>query len=137
MMTAKIKWLEGQKIVGESGTGHSVVMDSIDSNKGVGPMEMILLGVGGCTSIDVLSILKKSKQDVIDFEVRVEAEREEKHPRVFQEVNIHYIIKGRNICESHVERAIELSTEKYCGASITLGRSGTKMKYTHEIVNSE
>ena len=137
MMTAKIKWLESQKIVGESGTGHSVVMDSIDSNKGVGPMEMILLGVGGCTSIDVLSILKKSKQDVIDFEVRVEAEREEKHPRVFQEVNIHYIIKGRNISESHVERAIELSTEKYCGASITLGRSGTKMKYTHEIVKIE
>ena len=137
MMTAKIKWLESQKIVGESGTGHSVVMDSIDSNKGVSPMEMLLLGVGGCTSIDVLSILKKSKQDVIDFEVRVEAEREEKHPRVFQEVNIHYIIKGRNISESHVERAIELSTEKYCGASITLGRSGTKMKYTHEIVNFE
>ena len=137
MMTAKIKWLESQKIVGESGTGHSVVMDSIDSNKGVSPMEMLLLGVGGCTSIDVLSILKKSKQDVIDFEVRVKAEREEEHPRVFQEVNIHYIIKGRKISESHVERAIELSTEKYCGASITLGRSGTKMKYTHEIVNIE
>ena len=137
MMTAKIKWLENQKIVGESGTGHSVVMDSIDSNKGVGPMEMILLGVGGCTSIDVLSILKKSKQDVIDFEVRVEAEREEEHPRVFQKINIHYIIKGRKISESHVKRAIELSTEKYCGASITLGRSGTKMKYTHEIENSE
>ena len=135
MMVAKIKWLESQKFVGESGTGHSVVMDSIDSNKGVSPMEMLLLGVGGCTSIDVLSILKKSKQDVIDFEVRVEAEREEKHPRVFQEVNIHYIIKGRKINESQVERAIELSTEKYCGASITLGRSGTKMKYTHEIVN--
>ena len=137
MMTAKIKWLESQKIVGESGTGHSVVMDSIDSNKGVGPMEMILLGVGGCTSIDVLSILKKSKQDIIDFEIRVEAEREEKHPRVFKEIKIHYIIKGRKISESHVKRAIELSTEKYCGASITLGRSGTKMKYTHEIVNSE
>ena len=99
MMTAKIKWLESQKIVGESGTGHSVVMDSIDSNKGIGPMEMILLGVGGCTSIDVLSILKKSKQDVIDFEVRVEAEREEKHPRIFQEVNKHYIIKGRKISQ--------------------------------------
>ena len=137
MMTAKIKWLEGQKIVGESGTGHSVVMDSIDSNKGVSPIEMLLLGVGGCTSIDVLSILKKSKQDVIDFEVRVEAEREEKHPRVFKEVNIHYIIKGHEISESHVERAIELSTGKYSGASITLGRSGTKMKYTHEIVNIE
>ena len=137
MMKAKIKWLESQIIVGESGTGHSVVMDSIDSNKGVSPMEMLLLGVGGCTSIDVLSILKKSKQDVIDFEVRVEAEREEEHPRVFQKVNIHYIITGRKISESHVERAIELSTEKYCGASITLGRSGTKMKYTHEIVNFE
>ena len=137
MMTAKIKWLENQKIVGESGTGHSVVMDSIDSNKGVGPMEMILLGVGGCTSIDVLSILKKSKQDVIDFEILVEAERKEKHPRVFKEVYIHYIIKGRKISESHVKRAIELSTKKYCGASITLDQSGTKMKYTHEIVNFE
>tara|TARA_B100000945_G_scaffold57057_1_gene42072 strand:- start:1303 stop:1713 length:411 start_codon:yes stop_codon:yes gene_type:complete len=136
-MTAKIKWLENQKIIGESGTGHSVVMDSIDSNKGVSPMEMLLLGVGGCTSIDVLSILKKSKQDIIDFEVRIEAEREDNHPRVFREVNIRYIIKGRKISESHVKRAIELSTEKYCGASITLGRSGTKMKYTHEIENSE
>ena len=137
MMTAKIKWLESQKFVGESGTGHSVVMDSIDSNKGVSPMEMLLLGVGGCTSIDVLSILKKSKQDIIDFEIRVEAEREEKHPRVFKEIKIHYIIKGRKISESHVKRAIELSTEKYCGASITLGRSGTKMKYTHQIENLE
>ena len=137
MMKAKIKWLESQIIVGESGTGHSVVMDTIDSNKGVSPMEMLLLGVGGCTSIDVLSILKKSKQDITDFEVRVEAEREEKHPRIFQEVNIHYIIKGRKISESHIERAIKLSTEKYCGASITLSRSGTKMKYTHEIVNFE
>ena len=137
MMTAKIKWLESQKIVGESGTGHSVVMDTNDSNKGVSPMEMLLLGVGGCTSIDVLSILKKSKQDIIDFEIRVEAEREEKHPRVFKEIKIHYIIKGRKISESHVKRAIELSTEKYCGASITLGRSGTKMKYTHQIENLE
>ena len=137
MMTTKIKWLESQKIVGESGTGHSVVMDTIDSNKGISPMEMLLLGVGGCTSIDVLSILKKSKQDIIDFEVRIEAEREDNHPRVFREVNIRYIIKGRKISESHVKRAIELSTEKYCGASITLGRSGTKMKYTHEIENSE
>ena len=137
MMTAKSKWLDSQKFVGESGTGHSVVMDSIDSNKGVSPMEMLLLGVGGCTSIDVLSILKKSKQDIKDFEILLEAEREEKHPRVFKEIKIHYIIKGRKISESHVERAIELSTEKYCGASITLSRSGTKMKYTHEIVNIE
>ena len=137
MMTAKIKWLESQKIVGESGTGHSVVMDTIDSNKGISPMEMLLLGVGGCTSIDVLSILKKSKQDIKDFELLLEAEREEKHPRVFKEIKIHYIIKGRKISESHVKRAIELSTEKYCGASITLGRSGTKMKYTHQIENLE
>ena len=135
MMTAKIKWLENQKIVGESGSGHSVVMDAIDSNKGVSPMEMLLLGVGGCTSIDVLSILKKSKQDVIDFEISIKAEREEQHPRVFQKVNVHYIIKGRKISKSHVERAIKLSTETYCGASITLGRSGTKMEYTHEIIN--
>ena len=135
MMNAKVKWLENQKTVGESGSGHSVVMDSVDSNKGVSPMEMLLLGVGGCTSIDVLSILKKARQDVTDFEVQLKAERENKHPKVFKYVNLHYIIKGRNISESNVKRAIELSTKKYCGASITLDRCGTKMKYSHEIIN--
>ena len=81
-MNAKIKWIEDQKMLGESGTGHSVVMDALDSGKGVSPMEMLLLGVGGCTSLDVLSILKKSRQDVVDFEVQVEAEREQTHPRI-------------------------------------------------------
>ena len=76
-MNAKIKWIEDQKMLGESGTGHSVVMDALDSGKGVSPMEMLLLGVGGCTSLDVLSILKKSRQDVVDLEVQVEAEREQ------------------------------------------------------------
>ena len=71
----------------------------------------------------------------MDFEVQVEADREENHPRIFREVHVHYIIKGREISESHVERAIQLSTEKYCGASITVARSGTKMKYTHEIID--
>ena len=117
-MNAKIKWLEDQKTVGESGTGHSVVMDALGSGKGVSPMEMLLLGVGGCTSIDVLSTLKKCRQKVYDFEVHV-----------------HYIIKGWEISESDVNRAIQLSTEKYCGASITVARSGTKMKYTHEIID--
>ena len=134
-MKASIKWLEDQKTVGESGTGHSVIMDGLRSGKGVSPMEMLLLGVGGCTSIDVLSTLKKSRQQVYDFEVVVEADREEKDPRVFREVHVHYIIKGWEISETHVKRAIKLSTEKYCGASITVARSGTKMKYTHEIID--
>ena len=133
-MNAKIKWIEDQKILGESGTGHSVVMDALDSGKGVSPMEMLLLGIGGCTSLDVLSILKKSRQDVVDFEVQVEAEREQTHPRIFHEVRVHYVIKGRKINATQVEHAIKLSTEKYCGASITVGRSGAKMKYTHEII---
>ena len=96
-MNAKIKWIEDQKMLGESGTGHSVVMDALDSGKGVSPMEMLLLGVGGCTSLDVLSILKKSRQDVVDLEVQVEAEREQTHPRIFHEVRVHYVIKGRKI----------------------------------------
>ena len=109
-------------------------MDALDSGKGVSPMEMLLLGIGGCTSLDVLSILKKSRQDVVDFEVQVEAEREQTHPRIFHEVRVHYVIKGRKISATQVEHAIKLSTEKYCGASITVGRSGAKMKYTHEII---
>ena len=96
-MNAKIKWIEDQKMLGESGTGHSVVMDALDSGKGVSPMEMFLLGIGGCTSLDVLSILKKSRQDVVEFEVQVEAEREQTHPRIFYEVRVHYVIKGRKI----------------------------------------
>ena len=134
-MNAKIKWLEDQKTVGESGTSHSVVMDALGSGKGVSPMEMLLLGVGGCTSIDVLSTLKKCRQKVYDFEVHVEADREETDPRIFRELHVHYIIKGWEISESDVNRAIQLSTEKYCGASITVARSGTKMKYTHEIID--
>ena len=135
IMNASIKWLEDQKTVGESGTGHSLVMDALGSGKGVSPMEMLLLGVGGCTSIDVLSTLKKSRQQVYDFEGQVAADREETDPRVFRELDGHYIIKGWEISETHVERAIKLSSEKYCGASITVARSGTKMKYTHEIID--
>ena len=107
-MNAKIKWVEDQKMLGESGTGHSVVMDALDSGKGVSPMEMLLLGVGGCTSLDVLSILKKSRQDVVDFEVQVEAEREQTHPRIFHEVPVHYVIKARKISATQVEHAIKL-----------------------------
>jgi putative redox protein len=135
LMNASIKWLEDQKTVGESGTGHSVVMDGLGSGKGVSPMEMLLLGVGGCTSIGVLNTLKKSRQQVYDFEVQVEADREETDPRVFRELHIHYIIKGWEISETIVKHAIKLSTEKYCGASIMVGRSGTNMKYTHEIID--
>lgn len=134
MINAKIKWIEDQKMLGESGTGHSEVMDALDSGKGVSPMEMLLLGVGGCTSFDVLSILKKSRQDVVDLKVQVEAERERTHPRIFHEVRFHYVFKVRKISAAQVEHAIKLSTEKYYGASITVGRSRAKMKYTHEII---
>ena len=89
-------------MLGESGTGHSVVMDALDSGKGVSPMEMLLLGIGGCTSLDVLSILKKSRQEVVDLEVQVEAEREQTHPRIFHEVRVHYFIKGRKISATQV-----------------------------------
>ena len=133
-MNAEIKWIEDQKMLGESETGHSVVMDALDSGKGVSPMEMFLLRIVGCTSLDVLSNLKKSRQNVVDFELQMETERGQTHPRIFHEVRVHYVIKGRKISVTQVEHAIKLSTEKYCGASITVGRSGAKMKYTHEII---
>jgi len=126
-MSTRVKWLDNMSFVGESESGHSVVMDGPPEfggrNLGARPMEMLLLGMGGCASFDVVSMLKKSKQDLIDCEVNITAERAETEPKVFTKIHLHFILSGNDLSEARVARAIELSAEKYCSASIMLGKT--------------
>ena len=126
-MKATIKWLDGVSFEGVSESGHSVVMDgapeSGGKNLGMRPMEMLLLGLGGCTSYDVVTILKKSRQDVKDCSAEITAERAENIPKVFTKIHIHFVLEGNNLDVSVVERAINLSATKYCSASIMLEKS--------------
>ncbi|TVQ74453.1 MAG: OsmC family protein [Chromatiaceae bacterium] len=125
-MKTRIKWLDNATFVGESGSGHAVVMDGPPEhggrNLGPRPMEMLLLGMGGCTAFDVMQILKKSRQSVTDCELEVSAERAETDPKVFTRIHVHYIVTGHDLSEKHVARAVSLSAEKYCSASIMLGK---------------
>ncbi|MCG6861200.1 MAG: OsmC family protein [Chromatiaceae bacterium] len=124
-MKARVKWVEGVTMMGESGSGHAIVMDGPPDvggrNLGVRPMEMLLLGMGGCTQFDLLLILRKARQDVTDCTVELQAERAADDPKVFTRIHVHFIVSGRNLKERQVERAIELSARKYCSASIMLG----------------
>lgn len=120
-----VKWVDGMTFLGESPSGHSVVMDagteSGGNDKGIRPMEMLLLGMGGCSSIDVMMILKKARQDVIDCRVELTAERADDHPKYFTAIHAKFYVTGNDIDPKHVERAIELSRDKYCSASVQLG----------------
>jgi putative redox protein len=132
-MKARIKWIEQTTMLGESGSGHAVVMDGPPDhggrNLGVRPMEMLLLGMGGCTEFDVLHILKRSRQEVTDCVVELDAQRAESDPKVFTRIHVHFVISGKNLSEKHVARAVSLSAEKYCSASIMLGKSA---QITHD-----
>ena len=132
-MKARVKWVEEVTMLGESGSGHAVVMDGPPDhggrNLGVRPMEMLLIGMGGCTQFDVLMILRKARQAVSDCVVELEAERATEDPKVFTRIHAHFIVSGRNLSERHVARAIELSAEKYCSASIMLGATA---EVTHD-----
>ena len=135
-MKARVKWLEDLMLVGESGSGHAVVMDGPPDiggrNLGVRPMEMLLLGMGGCTAVDVMHILKKARQPVTDCVVEVEAERAVTEPKVFTQIRVHFIVTGKDLSDSHVKRAVALSAEKYCSASIMLGKTA-KISHTYEV----
>lgn len=124
-MKARVKWVEQASFLGETESNHAVLMDGPPSaggrNLGPRPMEMLLLGTGGCTSFDVVSILKKSRQAITDCYVELEAERAETDPKVFTRIHMHFVVKGKNIKPEAVEKAIKLSAEKYCSASIMLG----------------
>ncbi|MBF0369633.1 MAG: OsmC family protein [Magnetococcales bacterium] len=134
---ARVKLIEGIQMLGESGSGHTVVMDAGEAvggrNMGVRPMELLLIGMGGCASIDVLSILRKGRHQVNDCEVAITGIRAETEPKVYVEIEAHFIVTGMNLPEKAVIRAIDLSKEKYCSASIMLGKTA-KLKTTFEIV---
>ncbi|MFL3654312.1 MAG: OsmC family protein [Halioglobus sp.] len=137
-MKATVKWTDGAMFVGESGSGHTVVMDGPEDlggrNLAARPMEMLLLGTGGCSIYDVLAMLKKSRQQVVDCRVELDAQRADAVPAVFTQINMHFVVTGVGLKESHVKRAIELSAEKYCSASIMLGAAGVEITHSYEIV---
>jgi putative redox protein len=136
-MKVRIKWIENVAFVGETESSHSIVMDGAPEgggrNIGPRPMETMLAGTGGCTAYDVVAILRKARQDITDCVVDVEADRAAEDPKVFTRIHFHFTIKGRNIKREHVERAIHLSAEKYCSASIMLGKTA-QISHDYEIV---
>ena len=136
-MKARIKWVDGMTFIGESESGHAVVMDASPEvggrNLGPRPMEMLLLGAGGCSSIDVMMILKKSRQAVSDCYVEMSAERAETDPKVFTKIHMHFVVKGKDIKPEAVEKAVKLSAEKYCSASIMLGATA-EMTHDFEVI---
>jgi putative redox protein len=137
-MKCRIKWLDHMSFVGESGSGHSVVMDGAPDSGGrdlgIRPMEMLLLGLGGCTAFDVVSILHKSRQKIRDCEVEIEAERAAEVPKVFTKIHVHFIVSGVDLDELKVSKAVSLSADKYCSASRMLEKAAT-ITHDFEIVN--
>jgi putative redox protein len=136
-MKARVKWVEDATFVGESGSGHAVVMDgppdSGGRNLGIRPMEMLLIGMGGCTAFDVVLILRKARQPVTDCVVEIEAERAETVPMVFTRIHVHFIVTGDGLSDRQVARAVQLSAEKYCSASIMLGKAA-EITHDYEVV---
>jgi len=136
---AKIRMVQGMTFLGESESGHAVVMDAPlefgGTNLGPSPMEMTLMGMGGCTSIDVVSILRKGRQDVQGCEAEVNAERSTDYPTVFTKIHVHFIVTGRDLSPEKVQNAIDLSAEKYCSVSIMLGKTA-EITHDFEIVEA-
>ncbi len=133
-MKARVKWVQDRTFLGESGSGHSMVMDGDPAgggrDLGIRPMEALLLGMGGCTAYDVVEILQKSREDVDDCAIELEAERADEIPKVFTKIKVRYIVTGRNLDPKKVERAVTLSAETYCSATIMLGKTA---EVSHEI----
>jgi putative redox protein len=136
-MNTTIKWVDNVMFVGETGSGHSVVMDGPPEhggkNLGIRPMEMLLLGLGGCTSFDVIMILKKFRQQVTDCVATIEAQRADTEPKIFTKIHVHFKVTGKDLKEKQVQRAIDLSAEKYCSASIMLAKSSL-ITHDYEII---
>ena len=132
-MDVRIKWVDGMMFLGESESGHAVVVDGPPEiggkNMGVRPMEMLLIGMGSCTSIDVMQILQKGRQDITDCVAEISAERVDTIPKVFSKIHVHFVVTGKNLKEAVVARAIKLSAEKYCSASIMLEKA---VEITHD-----
>jgi putative redox protein len=136
-MKVRVKWVEGVTFLGETESSHAIVMDGAPEgggrNLGPRPMETLLAGAGGCTAYDVVTMLRKARQDVVDVAVELDADRAPEDPKVFTRIRLHFVVKGRNIRREAVERAIELSATKYCSASIMLGKTA-EISHDFEIV---
>ena len=136
-MDVQIKWLENAAFTGETGSGHAIVIDGPPEiggrNLGPRPLELMLLAVGSCSAVDVVHILKKARQPVSDVQVQVKGERADTDPKVFTAIHLHFIVSGQGLGANQVERAVKLSAEKYCSASIMLGRAGAKVTHGFEM----
>lgn len=138
-MKARLKWVEGRTFVGESGSGHKVVLGTATGpdgpTPGPSPMEMVLIGTGGCSAFDVVHILEKGREANEDCVVEMDADRAEQDPRVFTRIHMHFIVKGRGLAAKKVERAVALSIEKYCSASAMLAKTAT-ITHDFEVVDT-
>lgn len=139
MTTARVKWVDGFQFVGESGSGHAMVMDapsgSGSANTGMTPMEMLLVAVGGCSGMDIASVLKKKKLDVKDIEISVTGEKAEDYPQKYTSITLEFIVTGSNLPDTSVKKAIDLSMDKYCSVKATLEGSA-KFDYSYKIINA-
>jgi putative redox protein len=137
-MNARIKWIENVMFAAESGSGHAIVLDgapeSGGKNLGMRPMELMALSVGSCSSYDVVTILKKARQHITSCEADISAQRVDTTPAVFESIHLHFTLAGKDLSEKQVERAIELSADKYCSASIMLKNAGVKITHDFEII---
>lgn len=137
-LQAEISWRGDASFVAESGSGHRVIMDGPPDhggkNQGPRPMETLLLGLGGCSSFDVVDILKRGRQEITECRCRINAERADEVPAVFTKITMHFIVTGKDLKESLVKRAVALSAEKYCSASIMLERGGVEISHSYEIL---
>lgn len=137
MVEAKVTLVEGMQFKGSATSGHTLLMDADDAaggkNKGFRPMELLLVGFGGCSGMDVISILRKKKQQVAGLEINVKGEKTDSYPQVYREIHIEYVVKGKGIQKEAVERAIALSLDKYCSVGATLAKAGTIM-HSYRIV---
>lgn len=139
-MKARVKWVEGKSFLAESGSGHAVLMDGAPEaggrNLGPRPMEMLLMGAGGCTAFDVVLILERGRHDVRDCVVQLEAERAETDPKVFTRIHMHFVVTGKGLKPEVVKRAIDLSAEKYCSATLMLAKTA-EVTHDFEVVEVE
>ena len=135
-MKTRVVWLEDMTYIAQSPSGHALVIDGPPElgghNLGPRPMELLLMGMGGCTAIDVVNILRKARQDLRGCEIEIEAQRADSDPKVFTQIHVHFILTGADLSVKHIERAIHLSAEKYCSASIMLGKTA-QITHTFEI----
>ncbi|MCL0040880.1 OsmC family protein [Thermodesulfovibrionales bacterium] len=137
MLQAAVKWVDGLQFVGNSGTGHAIVVDGEPvvggKNTGMRPTELLLVGLGGCAGMDIISILQKEKQQVASLEINVKGQKAAEHPKKITEMEIEFVITGKDLSEEAIKKAVELSMEKYCSVKATL-EGVAKISFSYQIL---